>query len=184
MFHMQANVAQLYFETPALAPETFHVVKFTGEEAVSQLSRFEIELVSDDPEIVFADVINQPATLTVLRGEEEVPIHGLIADFQQGGRTADLYGYRAVLVPRIWLLSINFQSRIFQKLAVDAIVSQVLEEAGFAGQDFRFELSGSYPDREYCVQLQETDLDFVQRLLEHEGIHYFIEHGETDVLVM
>ena len=184
MFHMQANVAQLLFETPALTPDAFHVVRFTGEEALSQLSSFEIELVSDDPAIGFADVINQPATLKVLRGEEEVPIHGLVADFQQGGRTADLYSYRAVLVPRVWLLSLNYQSRIFQKMTVDAIVSQVLEEAGFAGQDYRFELSGTYPAREYCVQLQETDLDFMQRLLEHEGICYYFEHGDTDVLVM
>ncbi|RVA01797.1 type VI secretion system tip protein VgrG, partial [Mesorhizobium sp. M7A.F.Ca.US.002.01.1.1] len=39
-------------------------------------------------------------------------------------------------------------------------------------------LQGSYPPREYCVQYDEPDLDFVQRLLEHEGILYFFEHDD------
>ncbi|TIL80421.1 MAG: type VI secretion system tip protein VgrG, partial [Mesorhizobium sp.] len=43
---------------------------------------------------------------------------------------------------------------------------------------FEKRLQGSYPPREYCVQYDESDLDFVQRLLEHEGILYFFEHDE------
>src|SRR5262249_3795443 len=41
------------------------------------------------------------------------------------------------------------------------------------------------PKREYCVQYNETDLNFVKRLLEEEGISFFVEHkrGE-DTLVL
>jgi len=34
------------------------------------------------------------------------------------------------------------------------------------------------PEREYVVQYEETDLDFLQRWLEHEGVYYFFEHKD------
>ena len=37
-------------------------------------------------------------------------------------------------------------------------------------------LQGSYDPREYCVQYNETDLAFLSRLMEHEGIFWFWEH--------
>jgi len=33
--------------------------------------------------------------------------------------------------------------------------------------------------REYCVQYRESDLNFVQHLLEEEGIYYFFKHEEA-----
>ena len=31
-------------------------------------------------------------------------------------------------------------------------------------------------DREYCVQYRETDFNFISRLMEEDGIFYFLEH--------
>jgi type VI secretion system secreted protein VgrG len=63
-------------------------------------------------------------------------------------------------------------------VAVQDIVAQVLQDAGFGADDFRFALSGSYKPREYCVQYRETDLNFISRLLEFEGISFFFDHGD------
>ena len=180
-----ASVADFRFESDALNPETFQVLDFEGEEHISRLFTFHIRLLSDDPEVDLAQVVNQPATLFMARGSEDAPIHGLVSDFRQGGRRGDLFDYTAVLVPRVWLLSLSYQSRIFQHKSVEEIVTEVLEGHGFAsGKDFRFELGGSYRPREYCVQYRERDLDFCCRLLEHEGIHFFFEQGDEDVLVL
>jgi uncharacterized protein involved in type VI secretion and phage assembly len=156
---LQSNQARYFFETAALSPDTLQVADFSGHEAVSQMFRFDLNLVSDDPEINFADVIKKSATLTMRRDGEPVKIHGLVADFEQGGYTADWVAYRAALVPRLWLLSLNYQSRVFQNVTVQDIVTQVLKEAGFTAEDFRFALSGNYKPREYCVQYRETDLN-------------------------
>ena len=51
---------------------------------------------------------------------------------------------------------------------------QVFSDRGFT--DFANRLTGTYPPREYCVQYRETDLNFISRLLEDEGIFYFFEH--------
>lgn len=184
-----ANVAHHRFEVSTLSPDVFTVVDYTGKELISQPFEVEIALVSDDPEVAFADVVNQSATLTTRRdveGAEDVPTCGIVSDFYEEGPSADgQYRYRAVLVPRLWTLSLRYQSRIFQEATVEEIVTQVLEEAGLPSSGFRFDLSESYSPREYCVQHQETDLDFVQRLLEYEGIQYFFEHdGTEDILVL
>jgi len=180
------RAARHEFACSALAPDAFRVTGFVGDEILSQTFRFEIHLLSKDPDIEFADVIDQKATLTMFRGDDPSEVNGIVADFQQAQK-ADidsdyLYSYRAVLVPRLWRLSLSFQSRIFQNLAVDEIISRILDDAGV---DYQFDLQGSYDPREYCTQYKETDLQFIQRLLEFEGIRYHVEHKDgTDTLIL
>ena len=95
-----------------------------------------------------------------------------VADF--GGRTMD---YQITLRPWVWLLSQTSDCRVFQNMTVPAIVQEVCQKAGFT--DLRTQLSGSYEPREYCVQFRETDLNFVSRLLEQEGIFYYFEHSDS-----
>lgn len=175
MTERSANKARYFFEPAQLPSDVLQVADFVGEERLSQPYRFELTLVSDDPEVDFSKVVNQPATFTMARRDDAFPIHGIVVDFEQGGRSADEYMYRATLAPRLWRLSLTHQSRVFQEMTVEDMVRQVLQEAGVT--DFRFSLRSSYPTREYCAQYQETDLHFVQRLLEHEGIQFFFEQG-------
>ena len=183
---------RITFESKALDAETFSVLRFTGEEAISEPYRFEIDLLSEQGDIDPDAVLGRPATLSVQRGDEGTPrrIQGILAAFEQGPE--GLYGhyrYRAVLVPRLWLLSLSRQNQIYQNKSVDEIVEEELKGAqgkgpaelaaiGLTAQDFEFRLSGSYATREYVVQYNETDLAFISRLLEHEGIFYFFEHDD------
>ncbi len=83
--------------------------------------------------------------------------------------------YRIHVVSRLQLLEQSRDARIFQELDVQEIVSQVLEAHGMVLEDFEWRLSGTYPKREYCVQYNETALNFISRLLEEEGIYFFSE---------
>jgi uncharacterized protein involved in type VI secretion and phage assembly len=60
--------------------------------------------------------------------------------------------------------------RIFQQMTVPQIIAQVLEEHGILASEHKFQLSAVFPERIYCVQYDESDLHFVQRLCEEEGI--------------
>ncbi len=182
---LAANATRFSFSTAQLGEGRLEVVTFTGHEAISQPFRFELDLLSTDPSVPFSDVVDQPATLTMHGAEDEAwPVHGVVAHFEQGGPVGDYYRYRAVLVPRLWRLSLTHQSRIFQERSVPEIAREVLVGSGFAPDDFESRLSGLYPPREYCTQYQETDLAFVSRLCEHEGIQFFFEHQDSrEVLV-
>ena len=135
--------------------------------------------MSDDPDIDFASAIDAPATLTMYRGDDPSEVDGIVVDFEQshaaGGQSEFRYAYRAVLVPRLWRLGLSFQSRIYQNLTIQEIVSGILDEAEV---DHEWMLSETYAPREYTTQYKETDLDFVQRLLEYEGIWYHFTHED------
>ena len=184
----RGNKPDFLFEAPSLGdPGALQVFSFEGEEAVSQLFRFEIKLISKDGAVPFADLVNKPAALVMKRAVgEPVRVQGLVAEFWQGGMLDDDYHtYHAALVPRVWVLGLTHQSRVFQNMTVPEIVSKVLKDAGFTTSDYRLALKATYERREYCVQYRETDLDFVRRLMEHEGIFFSFEEGQYgEVLVL
>jgi type VI secretion system secreted protein VgrG len=70
------------------------------------------------------------------------------------------------------LLAEMFGSEIFQEMDVQEIVTKVLTDSGIDAGALDWKITGSYPKREYCVQYNETALDFVSRLLSEEGIYY------------
>jgi type VI secretion system secreted protein VgrG len=174
---------QLYID--GLDEGTVQILSFEGKETISRLFEYRFELMSKDPALVAEKILNKKATFILTRGEENpIQIHGIISHFEQHGKSPDYIFYTATLVPKLWRLGLNYQSVIFQNMTVDKIIKQVLGEAGLTGTDYRFELSESYPELEYAVQYQETDLDFISRRMEHYGIFYYFDHsGDTDVVV-
>jgi type VI secretion system secreted protein VgrG len=93
------------------------------------------------------------------------------------GGGGERHRFRAWLAPRLWLLSRKRSSRIFQEKTVPEIVDQVLSEWNIAR---RWNVLSAYKPRTYCVQYQETDLGFIQRLLAEEGIFYGFEHPDEE----
>jgi type VI secretion system secreted protein VgrG len=120
------------------------------------------------------------------RGDEDpININGIISRFEQRGRTPNYVFYYAELVPKMWRTELTYQSVIYQNINIEKLVTQVLDNAGFSGQDYEYnKLKGSYPDLEYIVQYQETDFNFINRRLEHYGIFYYFDHrDDNDVIV-
>ena len=168
-----------------LEEDVVKVLSFEGEENISRLFEYRFDLLSEDPELEAKNILNKKATFVITRGEDEpLTINGIISHFEQRGRTPDYVTYYAVLVPKMWRLTLNFASNVFQKKDVEEVTTDVLKAAGFAGSDFEFQLNESYPKLEYCVQYRETDFNFISRRLEHFGIYYYFDHrDDNDVMV-
>ena len=150
---------------------------FSGQEAVSRLFQFQLDLLSSDPEIKFDQIIGQPVTIRVrLTGDKERFFHGVISRFMQTGSDAGLANYRATMVPKLWLLTRTADCRIFQNEKIPDIVQTVIKENGIT--DIETVLNGTYAPRDYCVQYRETDFNFVSRLMEQYGLFYFFKHEE------
>jgi len=181
-----ASAAHFLFEAGSFGPEDLLVADFAGRETISRPYQFELRLVSTDDAIAFEDVIDKTATLTLLRGDAEEKYHGVVVDFEAGGRVdPERVFYRAVLVPRLWRLGLTRRSRVFQNLTVQDIVNQVLKGDEIPAGDVKWDLKKKYPKREYVVQYEETDLAFVSRLLEHDGIFYVFDNlGDKETLVL
>ena len=161
----------------------FKVLGFQGREAISQPYRFDVELVSEYADFDLDSLLGQPAYLAYSPSGSGV--HGLIEQIFQGDSGSRLTRYHLTLVPQLSQLGLRRNARIFQHLTVPQIIAQLLEEHGIQAGAYRFQLGPTiYPARDYCVQYGETDLHFVQRLCEEEGLHYHFQHSsEAHVLV-
>jgi type VI secretion system secreted protein VgrG len=168
-----------------LAEDELRVLRFRGAEGISQLFRFDLELVSRSDHIAFDSVVGKPAALAIAGTEEPRYLNGIVSRFEQGPVGKGFSRYYAQMVPRVWTLLHRIDSRIYQQKSVPGILESVFKDAGIATTAYRLSLQGSYPEREYCVQYQESDWAFLARLLEEEGIFYFFEHKADDhVLVV
>ena len=184
--YTQAN-RPIAVSTP-LGPDTLLLISVAGEEALSALFRFELEMLAlADDSVPFDQVLGQSVTVTLTLPDDSTrPINGIVSSFCQEEAVAGPQGrstfirYHAELVPRLWLLTKNFQSRIFQQMTIPDILKQVL-----ADLDVSFQIQGTFQPREYCVQYRESDFQFASRLMEEEGIYYYFQHtasGHTMVV--
>ncbi len=159
------------------------VVEFVAHERISSPYDVNLTLASED-EINFNDVIGKEAVLVIAGLTEERYIHGIINQFMQTGNRGRFILYRARLVPPLWLLSLKQDCRIFQNQSILDIITQILQNVGITSQYYQYRLGNVPPLREYCVQYRETDLNFISRLLEEEGIFYFFEHSADQYLLV
>lgn len=156
------------------------VLSIQGREAMSRLYRFDVTFAAElDPAALRRAVLGKPAELSLLSPGEGTyrRIRGITASLVDLG-TRDDRGrshHTLRLVPRAWLLRKRRTSRIFQDMTVVDVVNKVLDEHGVAR---RWKAVRSYPKRAYCVQYQETDLDFVARLLSEDGVFFYFEEHE------
>ncbi len=160
--------------TTPLGKDALLILGLQGHETVSHLFQFHLDLMADlETEIRFDRILGQNVTVEMrLPDGGKRYFNGIVRRFSQGARDKHFVAYRAEVVPKLWLLSKKVRSRIFQHLTIPQILQQVL-----TGIDVSFEISGSYYERDYCVQYRESDFAFASRLMEEEGIYYFFKHG-------
>jgi type VI secretion system secreted protein VgrG len=160
----------------------FH--RMTADEALGRPFRFDLNLLSKEPDIKFADILGQKITIRLnLPEDKERYFNGFVSRFSQEGMVDEFHAYHMTVHPWLWFLSRTSDCRIFQEKSVPDIIKEVFRDHGFT--DFEDALSGSYRTWNYCVQYRETDFNFVSRLMEQEGIYYYFKHQkEKHVLVL
>ena len=168
-----------------LSSDEVQVDSFSGEEQISHLFEYHLNLFSMNGELNSEDILNKSATFSLLRPHDEpVKIHGIITHFEQRGRFEEYFYYYAVLAPKLWRLSLIYQSEVYQNMDMEVLIRKVLETSGLSGDDFEINLSQSYPQQEYIVQYRETNLNFLNRRLEHFGIYYYFDHRDGNDIVV
>ncbi|WJK07962.1 type VI secretion system Vgr family protein [Pseudomonas fluorescens] len=150
------------------------VLRFSGHEALNQPYRFEIEVMGLAPAWSPGTLLYQAAFLHL---DDDHGIHGIIQSASCEHRATHRIAYQLVLMPHLQALEQHPVRRVFTQLNVPAILEQLLSEHHLPAHNYRIEMTvGHYPPRPFCIQYEETDLAFLQRLCEEEGIHYHFEH--------
>lgn len=161
----------------------FQVLAFKGREVVDQPYFIKLQLVSEHPSLDLEALLHQPAYLDF--GEAGAGLHGQVYAVGRCDPGVRLTRYHLTLAPRLACLAHRRDQRIFQQRSVPQIIAAVLEHHGILADAYAFELGPVvYPPRTFCVQYAETDLHFIQRLCEEEGIHYHFRHSPNNHLLV
>ncbi|QLI83308.1 type VI secretion system tip protein VgrG [Chitinibacter fontanus] len=159
----------------------------TGREGVNQPYRYSLECLSPDGAIELKSLLGLPVVIGVTDSEGGVVERcGVVSQAQLLGSDGGFAKYGLQVEPPFALLRHRRTSRVFQDISVPDIIKQVIGEHQAANSVFAavqtldFKLSGTHPQRSYCLQYRESDYDFLVRLMHEEGLAWRFEHQPAD----
>lgn len=169
--------------TTKLGGEKLLVLRMEGREQLGALPEWQVDLVGNvsllgvRESIDLHALLGSRANVSIEHGAKR-HFNGFITEVQRGERHGRFDSFRITMRPWTWFATRTRNSKVFQNKSVKDIVTAVLTpySADFA---WRLQDAAVYKPLEYCVQYQESDFDFVSRLLEEFGIYYFFEHTST-----
>lgn len=172
----------------AIDPAALKVTSFRGEEGISKLYRFDVDVVTvgADLDLTEEPLLGRAATLTLNDYTDKARvINGVVAKVTAIANRTHGAGraFRIRVVPRFWLFKKRVASRVYQDRTVPEIIASLLDAPAPAADGLvmkipaRTSLSRTYPKRAYCVQYQESDYDFIKRIAAEEGIFWYFRHG-------
>jgi type VI secretion system secreted protein VgrG len=108
------------------------------------------------------------------------PFNGLVTELQEGPPvTRGLRAYTLMLRPQLWLLSQRSDCRIWMDQTALQVVETLLAEHGIPAADTSGVIAPP-PPQHYSVQWNETDLGYLTRRLEEDGLFYWFSHKEGE----
>ncbi|MBQ0961306.1 type VI secretion system tip protein VgrG [Ideonella sp. 4Y11] len=148
-------------------------------EELGRLPQYRLELLRTRTEtpIKADELLGTRATVKLLLpGGDYRYVNGFVTRFERGGAMGRYDRYFLDLNVWFWYLQLGSDCRIFQNKTVVEILTKVFED--YTNQSVQNKLTASYQPREFCVQYNESDHDFVTRLMEQEGIYHYFTHED------
>ncbi|MFO0617900.1 MAG: type VI secretion system tip protein TssI/VgrG [Polyangiaceae bacterium] len=171
------------------AGDGVRVSRLEGREWISRLFEFELTVHVDaaasfDPGAVVGSEVDVVFTDA---GVEQRRVHGMVSALDE---LSDAEGqtrtFLLVVSPRAFRLTFVESQEVYLDRSIPEIVAEKLELCGL-GDALVLRLAKTYPKKEFVTQYKESDLAFVSRLLEHEGISFsfaFDADKGADVMVL
>lgn len=167
--------------TSPLGKDALLLASVSGNERISSIYEYELEALSESDTIDAKKIVGKSVTVE-MHGKEVRHIDGYVicmsrGDMLETGKDKTLRQYRMTIVPWLWFLSRRVNCRIFQEMTAVDVIEEVFKDHKVIAK-YQKKLKSTYKKREYCVQFNESDLDFITRLLEEEGIAYYFAHDK------
>lgn len=155
-----------------------------SSEWLSKPFELTVHALSKDPAVDLGSLLGENITVSAaLPGDTAREFSGVVVSASLAGSVNRFARYQLQLRPWFWLLGRRHNCRIHQNKTTLEIAKEIFDEHGFS--DVEVATSGEHPPREFSVQYRESDLNYVSRLLEEEGIYYYFKHqGGRHVLVL
>ncbi|MDQ0074391.1 type VI secretion system secreted protein VgrG [Variovorax boronicumulans] len=156
--------------------------RIVGHEALARPSTYELTVLSKNRALDAKDILGRAFDVVIEFQDKDGGVHqrhcqGHAVRFERTGHVGRNFEYRIGLRSWFWLLCKRINSRILQDKKVLEVLDAVFEDSPIK----RFKKTqtsnviGTHNPRRYCVQHQESDYQFLSRLLEDEGIYYWFD---------
>ena len=176
----------LRIDTP-LGEDVLLLESFDGKEEVSELFEFTAVVRSRRTDLKAEDLVGKLVDVSVAlkhgeadggANEEQRTWNALCVALHEGELVArGMRHYTLTLRPQLWLLTRRADCRIFLDKSSTGICQSMLAEHGLPAPDMSGLVGPSPPPpRPYSVQWNETDLAYLDRRLEQDGVFYWFEH--------
>ena len=180
---------------PALVP-----LKLQGREGINSLFHYTLALQTPDA-LQFSgigsnfrldDFIGREITCSIElegMGSFQAGMPGGLGASHQGAGVREISGlitaarfctedhrhaiYELEIRPWLYLATLTTDCKVFQDQTPVEVIEAVLAGYNFASDKRLIE---TYPPRDYCVQYNETNFEFITRLMQERGINYHFEH--------
>jgi type VI secretion system secreted protein VgrG len=194
----------LRVHTP-LGPNVFLAEELKGIECISGMSTsasangpvssalvtgfmLQLDALSLNAHIELKSLIGQPILVELQTDQSRAvmrQLHGHITNVSCIGSNGGMARYRLTVEPWLRFLGKGRDSAVFQDMNVLDIVQSIfndyqssLQGSGKLQPAWRVDVADAtvYPKRSLTTQYQESDLQFIERLLKEEGLFYWFEH--------
>jgi type VI secretion system secreted protein VgrG len=178
-----ARVLQFDFSAGDHDADGWRVVSFDWNEELNGGSRGTVALETKASDAIAPDsLLGKTARLTVGMGEgrAERHFHGVVLAAAARALPDKTWGLTVSVGARLELLRLGQVCRLFQKKSVPDIVRAVLKDAGIPDDAQKWALDASYPERDATIEFNESDWDFILRLLADVGIGLAVRSSGED----
>ncbi|BFM08572.1 type VI secretion system Vgr family protein [Halioxenophilus aromaticivorans] len=167
--------------TTVLAQDELIPARMTYNETMGDGFTINVDAFSEiNHDIQARDLVGTAITLAIVDADNNLRyFNGLIQHLRAGPSTTrnNHTSYHITVVSWLQLLlSKRNNYRIFQDTPIPSVIKQVFADYGGA-VEFDIKTTRGYKNWRYLVQYDETDLNFVYRLLALEGLSFFFEHA-------
>ncbi|HUN42435.1 MAG TPA: type VI secretion system tip protein TssI/VgrG [Acetobacteraceae bacterium] len=154
-------------------------ISFCADEVISKPFLVTIEAVSNQANLDPTIFLYQPVCLTLTEtGGPTRYFNGVVRRFvARDAQPARGWAYAMEVVPRLWFMSQTVDSRIFENQSSKQIITTLLQEALVA--DVQWQMYSTPVMHDYTTQMNETDLDFISRLMQQEGWFYYFQQSQS-----
>lgn len=167
-----------------LGNDVLTLLDFSGVEYVNDLNQFRVRALSLEP-VNIDQLLGKQMQVDVETGGVERHFHQIVFSARYAGHEQGGHVYEFELRPWMAMMERRITSRVFHHMSVMDIVLKIFDEyAGLPGAK-RKDLTGeSYPEMEFTVQFNESDLNFTRRLLEEFGINFHVKMEDNSHTVV
>ncbi len=161
-----------------LGPDVLLLHHLEIDERVNALFEIQAAVKAQRDDLQAGDLIGSSVDFRVkLKDGGERWWNGFVTEMHEGSLTTrGTRSYAMTVRPKLWLLSQRSDCRIHLSTTTEQIIETLLSEHGIT--DYKIRITQKLVSRDYSVQWNETDLDYLRRRLEQDGIAFWVDQAK------